>query len=413
MIIWISVAVYLLLLTRHRKIGFLYYQLLTMTVYLASLSFVQTLDITLPLYLIFSVLPYTYYLRRQSFFNIILLLLLGTQMLISICLNGLFVPVSVFIVRYSGLLCYCFVFENMERSGKMGVCTSRFFFTAALCEGIITLIGIFLSSDNRLMLNYQCTVGCISTSLIALCAYNMYIYADTKTIRARKRKMFPLAMCMLFFSAIACRSGTRGYIIVCIAVMTVSICCFAPLKAKGVGILICSVILLVERHSILHFFLETLRMGVSTGRRQAENLFILRFFSRSPWYIKLFGAGISTAASRYSITNEILSEMTVNSYTYRVLSDVNNLGFHNCWFTVLYTFGIVGFILFCFIYLRLFKKVLKIKAGNSFKMCMLTFLGAYAVLLFFRWTATSGIAEFAVFSFILSDMKKTASVAVP
>ena len=58
MVIPVCLVVYLVLLYFNSKMGFLFYELLCATNYLVSLSFIQTLDLTLPIYIVFALLPY-------------------------------------------------------------------------------------------------------------------------------------------------------------------------------------------------------------------------------------------------------------------------------------------------------------------------------------------------------------------
>ncbi len=81
-------------------------------------------------------------------------------------------------------------------------------------------------------------------------------------------------------------------------------------------------------------------------------------------------------------------------------------GFHNFWATILYSSGIVGLALVVIVYLSIISRALKATSDPKLRIILLSFLLSYAVLLWYRWTATSGILEFAVFSYILCDIQK-------
>ena len=57
LVISVSVIVYLVLFFLNKKMSFVFYELLCATTYLVSLSFIQTLDITMPIYIVFALLP--------------------------------------------------------------------------------------------------------------------------------------------------------------------------------------------------------------------------------------------------------------------------------------------------------------------------------------------------------------------
>ena len=331
--VWMaSIIFYLVIFTQNQKIGYLYYHLFLMTIYLISVSFIQTLDYPLPTYLFFSLIPYIRFFKSHNLFENIVLIFFAFSLVISVLLNGIFQPVSIFLIRYGGIFCSFFIFLNVECTQEPSP-SPRFFVIAVLCEGIITIIGIILSGEARLMLNYQCTVGCISTSLIILCVYAIHMYGQS----GNKRRASLVIICTAFFAVIACRSGTRGYIIVCLSVVFVSFFFFTSLRFKTVVCFFSPAIVLMQWERIEYFFIKVLRMGESTGIRHLENTFVIRFFLRCPLHIKVFGNGFGTPVTSQPITSQILSFMipfrALDTYTYSALSRFR--AGHNCWFTVM------------------------------------------------------------------------------
>ena len=77
--------------------------------------------------------------------------------------------------------------------------------------------------------------------------------------------------------------------------------------------------------------------------------------------------------------------------------------FHNLYLTILYSAGVVGLLLVLVLYYRIMKKSLTSCTDNKMKIVIAVFLLSYAVLLWYRWSATSGILEFAVLAYILND----------
>ena len=246
--------------------------------------------------------------------------------------------------------------------------------------------------DYRLMLNFQCTVGCIATGFVLLLAYDFY----------KNQKRFSLVL-MLLHTLIACLSGTRGYMLVCIVVTITSILLFSSLKQKLLALPLLLAGVLMERFNVMEFIFHSLRFGESTGRRQSEDLFVIWFMPKRPLLNILFGNGFGSPIGKYRISRSIIYEVADSRYTLKVLPKVE--GFHNCWSTILYSSGIVGLILIVLLYGSIILQAMRAATDNRFRMILLSFLVSYAVLLWFRWTATSGILEFACLSYVIHDLK--------
>ena len=388
-IIFISIIVHMVLLFLYKKMGFVLYELLCATTYLVSLSFIQTLDITMPIYIAFALLPYIKCFQIKSFFSVSFLLYFSTVILISILLNGIAAPLSVFLIRLSGLLFFYYVFSNVDFDPMHG-----FGVVASLiCEILLLILGLILSPNDRLMLNFQCTVGCIATSFVLLCAYDFY----------KRRSMLSFAV-MLTHTLIACISGTRGYILVCLVVSFVSIILFPSIKLKLVALPILLVGFIIEHNAVFKVFENALRFGESTGRRTAENRFVIKFMLQRPFYNMLFGNGFGSRTTKFSISQAIISEVSDSSWSYKILQRVDS--FHNLYFTILYSAGIVGVVMVLVLYYSIIKTSLTGCTNSKMKTVIVCFLLSYAVLLWYRWSATSGILEFAVLAYILNDIHR-------
>ncbi len=389
MIIILSVMSYLTWLIFRNKMGFILYQLLCATTYLVSLSFIQTLDITLPIYFVFSALPFLKSFKANHLFSLTVLLYFSAVILISLLINSVNSVISIFIIRLAGILLFYYIFSHVDFKLKAKPWHLALSFA---CEILLTVIGFALSKDYRLMLNFQCTVGCIATGFVLLLAYDFY----------KNQKRFSLVL-MLLHTLIACLSGTRGYMLVCIVVTMTSILLFSSLKQKLVALPLLLAGVLMERFNVMEFIFHSLRFGESTGRRQSEDLFVIRFMPKRPLFNILFGNGFGSPIGKYRISRSIIYEVADSRYTLKVLPKVE--GFHNCWSTILYSSGIVGLILIVLLYGSIILQAMRAATDNRFRMILLSFLVSYAVLLWFRWTATSGILEFACLSYVIHDLK--------
>ena len=215
-----AIIVYVVLLLFKKRLGFLLYQLAAATVYIMSLSAIQTLDITLPVYIVFSVFPYVMSFQLNSIYSLVFLIYFSTLLTISIVLNGIWKPISMFVIKLSGILFFFYIFSNVKYTEEY---RTRVLLLSVASEILLTIVCVTSITEFKyhLMLNYQCTVGCISTSFMLLAAYDYSI--------TRKKITFGI---MLFYTFMTCISGTRGYILICSAILFTVIMLYFDIKTK-------------------------------------------------------------------------------------------------------------------------------------------------------------------------------------
>ena len=175
-----SVILYICCLFFRKKTSFLVYQSLTAIIYLYSVSFIQTLDVTIVLYILFSVIPYIRYFKPSNGIYLIFLIYFGSLMLLSVLLNGISSAVSVFVIRLIGIVSFIYIFKNIKELELHRINNERnlakVLFILCLGEAFIGALAFVISGGStRLMLNYQCTVGNLSIAgiLITGCYLNV------------------------------------------------------------------------------------------------------------------------------------------------------------------------------------------------------------------------------------------------
>lgn len=401
MVLSLTLVFYILLLSLHRRIGLIKYSILTTTLYLISLSFIQTLDTTLPLYFVFMVIPNIRYFIVKNTRELFILLYFLCILAISIINNGIFASASIFLIRAAGLFLFFYLFQGISVSCITAELKSekeiiKIVKLIIFCEAILMALAMYLSfgdTSKRLMLNYQCTVGCIPTGAMLLMAYFL-------SVSKRKKQIW---IAMLIMLAITAYSGTRGYIVVVGAIFAASIVCFVHDRKKVILSLAAIALILLLWEKIYHIIFTELRFGESTGRRASENLFVLKSLTTSRFYNVLFGHGFGTSITKVPEFESILSSVSDSSYTYYIMHYVS--GFHNCWYTIWYSAGTFGFIFIMTLYMSLFLKARSQCKNKKVRLTVYAFLFSYFILMWFRWSATSGIFEF----FILAIVMKMAN----
>ena len=379
----------MIILKFNKRLGFLLYELLCAFNYLVVLSIIQVLDITFPIYLVFSLIPYISQFKLNNSFSAFLLIYYSTILIISILFNGIWRPTSIFLIRLSGILFFCYIFVNNKYSI---IYKKTVLYLSIIFELALAFIATQLSTDGRLMLNYQCTVGCIATSFVLLLSYDLY-----------QRKSLISLIIMILHTFIACLSGTRGYILICLGMTLASIILFATPKQRIIIFLTSLAAICINLKKIIDVFYNTLRFGQSTGIRHAENTFVIRFMLERPILNILFGNGFGSQVKNFEVSDKII--LDVSESTYQLYALLIRDGFHNFWLTILYSAGIIGLVLIILLYFNIIKKVRLCNVGAKMKFLLILYLILYAVLLWYRWSATSGVLEFAVLAFILKQIE--------
>lgn len=387
-----------------RKIGFIGYQVLIAFAYLVALCFELTLDYTMSVYFAFAVLPYIRYLRFPGPLETLLAVYLLIASVISVFMNGIVPVASVLVIHYLGPLLLVFVFSNIP-SGDLfpkGINDSmdrhkyieQILIGAMIAEAIIGAIALGISSDGRLMLNYQCVSGCISCIVICFVAYQLngsyHLMFST----------FSMGYC-LFWAFI---SGTRGYIILAFAMALVAVAVQPASRAKimlicCVGLVLC-IVLLSNTGIVERLFVDS-RMGASTGRRTFENQWFLNIFGSQGLLKDLFGIGLGTTYLTQEGAVAAFAGTGVDAYAFNVI--LHNTALHNFWYMMTLSIGLVGSVLYPMTFIAFYKSVSnKFAINREAKVLLLVFMLTYAFVLWFRWTATGGVLESAVLCILLS-----------
>ncbi len=400
MIYAIGIILYILIFVFRNKMNFIIYQILISFVYLITLSFIQTLDVTLALYLLFSILPFINSFKLPSTFSLITLLFLVFSLLTSVLFNGFTSAISIFIIRLIGILFFVYIFSNVE----INVLDLKQIKITSLCvlilETIIGIIGYIMSPNlDRLMLNYQCTVGCLSISGILLVFLHVYL---------KKRFDIFSILIAIAFCVWAILSGTRGYIVITLGF---SAFLFLFYGNKFIKILLFPTLLILialNFTAVWDVFSNLTRINESTGIRHAENELLYMLFNQNSIFYKLVGYGYGRKIGTIDNIDWIIRTVSYNDFVLSAFPSKD--GFHNFYGTILYSSGIIGLFFVGSLFFYIFLKI-KNNISSRKEIAMLSiYVGIYMFILWFRWTATSGILEFATIAFCISFIKKNESL---
>lgn len=399
-ILSIAIISYIILFFLRKKINFLLYELICAVIYLFSLSFIKTLDVTLVLYLIFSVLPYIKNFRIKKISELMFLVYFTIILGISVFINDPIDAVSIFIIRFIGIIFFICFFKNIERpkdpvsSEKQILKMLRVF---AISEIFITVLACFILSDSsRLMLNYQCTVGNISIAGVLLVGYFLNVCKNNSRTTG--------LVYSAFFSIISIISGTRAYLIICCVLTFIYIILYVDKKVKLIGCIAVLVVILLNHNLVFNKFMEITRLDTGLGRRGSENLLVWKYMPSNTFNM-FFGYGFGKHIGTLPNISDLIPTISNTPYTEKVL--YNGIGeFHNFYVTVYYSTGLIGVFLTILLFASIIKNLYKYVENKNLKLILIAYVLLYMFISWYRWTATSGILEFATLAFIFINSKK-------
>lgn len=399
----IEIVACLVLALARNRLGFLGYQLTIAFVYLLALSFEQTLDYTLSVYFFFAVVPYIEHFKAPGVLGVLFALYLLAYSIVSAIISGPVQVISMLVIHYLGPLLLIYVFQNVSEEELLPFKyrdesgTYRYFdcilIAAAVAETVISFVAIALSPDGRLMLNYQCTSGCIACCCIALIYHQI----------SGGHRIGLSMVCMLVFLGWSFASGTRGYIVLGFGMAAFVILLqrnksIPVLLACAVMIALC--ILIVLSPDTIGEIVGDSRLGESTGRRTWENQWAVNLFADQGLLKDLFGFGIATQYSTQPGAAAAFIGVNPDVYSFNMI--YNNRTLHNFWYSCVLSIGLVGCALFVFLFICFARETARKTRDKRLATLVVAFFVIYAFVIWFRWTATGGVLETAVLWALIS-----------
>lgn len=380
-----------------KRLGFLGYQLAIAFIYLIALSFEQTLDYTMSVYFFFAVIPYANHFKAPGALGIIFALYFVFYSTISAMLNGPVQVISMLVIHYLGPLLLIYVFCNIPEEellpprhrSEIGSYQyiDKILIAAALAETVVSMVAMALSPDGRLMLNYQCTSGCIACCCIVLVYHQI----------AGNHRIGLSVACMLVFLGWSFASGTRGYIVLGFGMAVFVILLLRnksipALLACAAMIILCVVIVLSPE--TIGEIIGDSRFGETTGRRTWENQWAVNLFAEQGLLKDLFGFGIATQYSTQPDAVAAFAGVNPDVYSFNMI--YANRTLHNFWYSCILSIGLVGCIMFVALFIGFVKRLSRRTPDKNIVAVVAVFLVIYAFVIWFRWTATGGVLEAAV-----------------
>ena len=386
-----------------------YYQLLVLTVYLISITATKSMDITLPIYIIFSVFPYIGGKRQFDFFSLFYLIILGVYLIYGIIVQDFRASIVTCAGKFFQFITLIIFYKNNKTSKLIGE-TKKIVFFAVIVE---TIIGFFLLFNGtlisetglmRITAGAQPVGGNIAVAIIPIIIYGYFHENESKEIIVR------LSYILLVWTIL---SGTRGYMLVFgAAILPIYIDYwfrYKKNKLKRVLVIIIIITILIifislKMEYVTDLFFRLTRINISTGIRDYENAVVKRFFVNTSWPYKLLGIGFGNKLHDVPGYNEAV-EYYLSSFVGERSQYANAVGapFHNLFSDIILTQGLLGLVLIMGVFVWGCSKIKKCNIiSKSERTCYLLFYAGFFIMNYFRWSCDCGITEMIFFALVIN-----------
>lgn len=403
----ISAAGYIITLLCFRERDFTK-QLILLGIYLIGLTAIGELDVILPVYFVFTCLPFLNACRKISRSTFFYFCYFGLYFAYGLFFQNFTAASGVFISKYWQFLVFFVVFDVLgkvknDNSGKL-------LFAAMLLE---TAIGIYLlfhakyrdtNGLLRLTSNAQPITGNLT---VAFLPTTVYLYYKNKGNPQYETKIILISLVFLLWSIL---SGTRGYTLMyALTMVIVFIDYYFNYRRKNrntrinraifvFAILIVAMLIIIFVPYILEKISSILRLKASVGIRTYENAAEWEFFCNAPWHIKLFGIGMGGTAGKYiDYTNAIYRQISYGMWNSRHYLYESGSMYHSLYSNALLSLGAVGIVIFVIMNIDMWNRIKMSCQSRSVRRCMHLYQLGFLLMNYYRWSAACGIGEMIMF----------------
>lgn len=407
-ILAVSIAAYCINLLLFRK-DIIVQQLICYTVYIVTVTYLHSLDIALPVYFVFSLIPFLGGLRRVNRSAFWGMLIFFMYLVVGMLFQNTSRAITMFISRCWQFI-FFFVVYNSDKEVKSD---TNFNFILKACFVLETLLAIYLYLTKRGLDVIRLTAGAQpitgNTAIITLPIICYVFYVASESPKEQTRTII-LTFMMAFWVAL---SGTRGYELVFALVLLWLIKDYifrSPESKNSVNrflVFFVMLLLVIGFLFVLPEYLErvisVLRLNKkSVGIRTYENAAAIEFMINAPILVKLFGVGIGGTLGNYSAFQDAVGKQFALGMWNRshYLYDSGSL-FHNLYMNVLCNMGIVGIITIVVFIVLIWKTINNSVVDKKMKTIYRIFFAGILVMNYYRWSTDCGIAIMGIFALLL------------
>ena len=373
-------------------------EILLLIIFLADVTILQKLDVTLPVYFLFSALPLLPFVREISARTEQIVVIFAAYLLFGLMFQSVSGTIQMFVSRCWQLIVFFLVAENgIGGDEKPG----NFLLTVGLLTEAAIAGWLFVSqlgrSTIRLTAGAQPVSGNMTVALLPLAGW---LYFSETRPEQQSRTVLLCSLCGIMTAL----SGTRGYLVVfglCMLWVYGDYYLTGRLKkAQNVrgrisvlflGIVSASAYILFIP-GVIESITGVLRLEEDVGVRTFENAAVMDYLSHAPFLNVLAGLGLGSRPGTVpAFANAIRTQTAQGMWGEETYLNGTGALFHNLAANVSVTMGLFGIVLFAYCFYR----VWMILSGLKDRRCrrfFQTFLIGFMIMNWFRWSTDCGIA---------------------
>lgn len=427
----LSTAGYILVwLKEHRN--YLIYMLSCSFVYLAALTFVRTLDVLLPIFFLVLVLPLLASARRISSATFLLIIYESCYLIYGMLFQDTVASIVAFVSRdwqfLFFFLCYDILLQKPNSFFERWKISRKNIVIAIVVESVL---GLYLASTNlargrslRLVADAQPITGNIAIIALPLIVSLFYgeIQEEGNNEKNNQTKYIRYILVLFFWTVL---SGTRGYVLIYGLTLIPLFYSFffeaqgLNKRAKSNRVILFAFVstfiiwIVLFSPTLVDRAMRLLRIGagVSTGIRKYENAAVLGFWKDASIGIKIFGIGIGGKPGAYpEFLHQLQNQFALGMWDRAHYLNDSGAIFHNLYACILCSRGLLGIVVVFFCYVEMWNRIsVCTTQSKGLRLTLHWYMVGFAVMNYYRWSATCGICELVALSCVLVLDKKRIS----
>lgn len=424
--ITLSVFAYIFVLYKFNG-SFLTQQVLFLFIYLVSLSAASVMDIVLPIYFIFSLMPFIGKIKRISKMTYFLSLYFGINLFFGLMFQNTTASIITFVAKLWQFLVFFIAFDL-----DVDILDDSEYWQILLSVIIESILGIYLmiTSNNmdangmvRLVSGAQPITGNIAVAILPML---VYLYFKNRNNSRFEFRLFVISIILFIWIVL---SGTRGYTLMFVFTMAIVFYDYLfnqknriitsnrnrlVLSFLFVSIVLCVVFFVPQ---VTEKISSVLRIKSSIGIRTYENKAEMDFFEKSPLHIQLFGIGVGgTAGQNLIFRAAINKQASLGMWNLKHYLYDSGALFHNFFANILLNLGIIGMIFILLANIGIWRRISFVCGEDkALKIIFHLYQISFLLMNYYRWSGDCGISEMIILGlilrFILNEQNNKESLA--
>lgn len=394
------------------------YQLIVLMLYLVLISITSSMKITLPIYIVLSILPFLRCFKKLQLIPFVVISISLVYVIFGLVFQDRTETLVSFLSKTYQFVIFMGSISYVKKYDVDGI--KNPIRLMKICIAFETVMGVYLLINSsfvdisglaRITSGRQPVGGNFSIVMIPLIFYSYYHNPEIRNKLIALSSGLALwvflsgtrGYMLLFFLALAPmyfdyffsldrRDRNRMIIVVLVVMIVVFACAYAVVNNPN----------LMDRISVV------LRLESGTGSRSSENRIALDFFNNTSLRYQLFGIGYGGRPATAPGYVEAVSANVTGSWSYSNYVDRVGVSYHNLFSNYLLLQGVVGCLVVIMVF---FWGLSKIKhtsvVCSSERKCIFMFWIGFFIMNCFRWSCDCGISEMIMFAIVLGLMNQS------